>query len=664
MTATITPDRPPIDGSDPESGERSTPTGVVPSPISEPPAVSRSQLLRWTVAALVSLPTAISIGSVLTATTRGLDFTDEGMYLLSADARSDVSTFHNAFGRYTQVLFRLAGHDVARFRQIGVVLLVFAAGVAGERMCELAGRIRGYPVPGSVRLVGAAAVVSAAMHHYSILLTTPNYNWMNLVGILTMIAGFAHLLGRGRVVLKRDLVAVIGLVAGGAVAAMGKISSGPALGLIAIVLLVALLDGPWQARVRYLAPFAICAVVWATLHSLFINPLTVTAGQITRGNTALATLDPSYGLSNAVKNVVQSSVRVLRELVPQTGAAIAVAIAAAATGRRRQSQFRRASRDARNAGRSSPTITSDSTTPSLGLAISVLVLAVQLHWRGLWIGSVAGYGTLSWVGIGTIAIALVALPLALAQLRQAGRAAAASRVFAVVGFGLAGSASYAFGSGNGFFSQLHGGIAAMVAVAVVVLLLVTDSSGFALPVNALALILGVGALGVVGDARANPYRQGSISDQNVAVRIGSGKLLVGADTAETINALRRDADKAGWVPGTPLLDLSPYAATVVYLLDAKPPLTIIPSVGGYPTQQVLARWSVEKIVSTGGHDEWHNAWLLTLADPAIGGVDPDVLGLLDRSFPKDYEPVGTYELKIRSQRLTLWRPKTIEVKSP
>lgn len=142
-----------------------------------PPSESTTALRR-PVAVLLLLvaaaPSAWTIVRLLRDAGRGLDFTDEGMYLLSADAQSRVSSFHNAYGRYTRVLFLLAGRDVARFRMLGVAVLVVCAAAAGDRIAVAAGHLCRRPVPWTVRGAAAAAVVGGALHYYVLLLITPS----------------------------------------------------------------------------------------------------------------------------------------------------------------------------------------------------------------------------------------------------------------------------------------------------------------------------------------------------------------------------------------------------------------------------------------------------------------------------------------------------------
>ncbi len=613
-----------------------------------------SAVAPWVLALASVLPTVAVVRRLLSDTRRGLDFTDEGMYLLSADARSAESSFHNAFGRYTQVLYRLAGHDVARFRVLGVVLLVVAAAALGDRIAVLAGRLRGHAVGGPVRIASGAALVSACLHYYVLMLLTPSYNWLNLVGIVLMMAAVAHLIDRPVPSLARasvaDLLWIGVMVVGGAVATMGKLSSGPLVAGLGVALLAALARGSRRDRLRMLGLFAGFTGLFLTAHWVVINPLPVTVDQIRRGNTALLTLDPAYGIGNALRSVRDAAELIVRGLLGHVGAAAALVALASAISL----LSTRLSSGSSFIPRRAYTM-----APGLLTSAALVVLAKRLHDRGDWQGAGSGYSVLAWVGVSLSALALLIGPVAWCRARSASGRRGTIVLAAMVLYAMVGACSYAFGSGNGFFNQLNGGIGPLVA-GVALVLVVTEPARLGLPVAVLALVMGIGARSVVIDAERFPYRQGPLAGQTQAVEIGraGGELMVSPDTARFIHEIRSGAADAGWEPGTPLLDLSAYAATVLYILDARPPVTIIPSVGGYSTQQELAEWSVEQIVDAGDAEEWSGAWLLTLDQPAEGGIDPAVLSPLGRTFPADYELVGSFDLAVRGERLSLWRPAT------
>ncbi len=614
-------------------------------------------LLEWGIT-VPSIVLCVSvIGRLASDTRRGLDFTDEGMYLLSADARSSEASFHNAFGRYTQILFRIAGHDVARFRLLGLLLLVVVAAALGDRLAAVARRLGGLPRSWPFRLTIMSAVVSASLHYYNLMLLTPSYNWMNLLGILLMMAAVSHLVDRPVPRAHRssvaELVWILVMVVGGAVATMGKLSSGPLVAGLGVAIIVGTARGSASDRGRLVGFFAAATVLVLGVHWMVVNPLPETIDQIRRGNTALLTLDPAYGIGNALRSVREAAEMIRTDLVAHLGLAAVLVLGALVV-----SFVMPRIRGAAASGPANHVDRLVALAPSGLTAAAVAILAVRLHERNEWQGSGSGYAILAWVGVSMVALALVVAPISWRQLRGASGRRGTVVAAMLFLYSIIGACSYAFGSGNGFFAQLNGGLAPMIVGAILVLALLPDPSRLGLPVVVLATVMGIGARAVIDDAEHFPYRQGGLAGQTVEVEIGraGGVLQVAPDTARFIGEIRTAAVEAGWVAGTPLLDLSAYAATVLYVLEARPPITIIPSVGGYSTQEDLARWSVEQIVEHGGEAEWARAWLLTIESPVDAGIDPAVLSLLGRSFPADYEFVGTFSLEVRGELLSLWRP--------
>lgn len=577
------------------------------------------------------------------------------MYLLSVDPGSDVATFHNPFGRYTRLLYLLAGSDVARFRALGAAVLVAVAALLGERLAALAGRLARRQMSGPVRLAAAGAVVGAALHYYLLQLVTPSYNWLNLVGILAILAGMAHELGRREPGLRRQALdqCFVGLVVIGAAAAtMGKISSGPPLFVAALAAVLLAVDADRAARRHTTRSYAAWAAAALAAHWLLANPPPTTLAQLRRGQRSLVLLDPAYGLGRAAHSVLDAANTILSglpERLALAGGLCLVASAAtwlaagAATGRRSTPEVQRAVRVL---------------APAL-VAVAVLALQVQLLRAAEWKGSSVGYARLAWVGVTYAGLALATAPLAGLRL-AAGRVPGSGRRAAVfVLIASLGACSYAFGSNNGFFQQLNGGLTPLVAATVLVLLLVPDPSRLAVPTVALSLAMGIGAWRVIDDAEARPYRQLALRHDTASFELsdGRGTLLLPPALAATFEQLRTDAQAAGWRPGTPMLDLSAYAAGIPFILAADAPITIIPSVAGFGGQQELAIDSIEQLIEAGWAPRWRDAWVLTLANGPQPGVDPAVLGRLGRTFPQAYDRIGAYYLVGRQETVELWKPR-------
>ncbi len=169
-----------------ESSAGTLTTTQSPQRRSRPPLGTVPETVAAVVASAVLL---VAFGRVVLDGNRGIDLTDEGMYLWSADPPAPTDLFHAPFGRYTGMLYRLAGWDIARFRALGVVLLVGAALLLGRSCVLAAGRWRRTTPSVAAQIIGAAVVAAGATTGYTLYLLTPNYNWINLFGLLLAAAG-------------------------------------------------------------------------------------------------------------------------------------------------------------------------------------------------------------------------------------------------------------------------------------------------------------------------------------------------------------------------------------------------------------------------------------------------------------------------------------------
>lgn len=133
----------------------------------------------------------------LLAADRGLDLTDEGLYLLAADPPSLTAAWGTPAGWHTAPLFRAVGYDVADFRTLGALLLVIASAVLGFLAVALGQRVRHAGSDRSdrgERAVGALLGGLGGLLYYGGLVRTPSYNWVTVfgatlaaVGLLTIV---------------------------------------------------------------------------------------------------------------------------------------------------------------------------------------------------------------------------------------------------------------------------------------------------------------------------------------------------------------------------------------------------------------------------------------------------------------------------------------------
>lgn len=181
----------------------------------------------------------------LLASDRGIDLTDEGLYLLAADPPSIDAAWGTPFGWHTAPVFRAVGYDVAAFRTLGAWLLVLASAALGWWAVRLGERLRAAGVAGRSTSVAASLRAVAGgvggFLYYGGLLRTRSYNWVTVVGATIAAVGIVmlveHMLrsgcdrpGEGKLgeLWQRTAVQRLGLHVGHLIAGLGAFLSIPA----------------------------------------------------------------------------------------------------------------------------------------------------------------------------------------------------------------------------------------------------------------------------------------------------------------------------------------------------------------------------------------------------------------------------------------------------
>lgn len=110
------------------------------------PTVRRS--LRAGAIAILAVPTTWWAIRSLLASDRGIDLTDESLYLLDADPPGRYDAFGFPYGWITGPMFRAVDMDIARFRTLAGVLLVLATALLAAGSCAPVQRACGHRLAG------------------------------------------------------------------------------------------------------------------------------------------------------------------------------------------------------------------------------------------------------------------------------------------------------------------------------------------------------------------------------------------------------------------------------------------------------------------------------------------------------------------------------------
>lgn len=163
----------------------------------------------------------------------------------------------------------------------------------------------------------------------------------------------------------------------------------------------------------------------------------------------------------------------------------------------------------------------------------------------------------------------------------------------------------------------------------------------------------LGAILVPTTRALAPYRIAPLPVQVLPRTIvaGAPPVLVDPQTAQWVDGLRVAAGQAGFVPGTPVLDLTWHPASVL-VLDGRAPSVLIPAFPGWPDPAGSAAYALAQENPA----VWNGAWLLVPQgqDDALTDGATVVVG---RTFPSDYEQVGMVVAPYDRQVQGLWRPR-------
>jgi hypothetical protein len=626
----------------------------------------------WSVPAVLLAATTlwVLVGRVL-AVDRGLDLTDEGLYLLEADPPTPSAAWLLPYGWHTAPLFRLVGHDVAAFRTAGAVLLVGAAGLLGWAAVRAGHRLRGGrpgcgrdPADPDLTLTVPAIVAGmlGGLLYYAGMVRTPSYNWLTVLGTVIAATGVLGLVSsdpgnaigedaeprRGWRRHAPPGAAWLVLVGFGLLLTVPAKPTTPVLFAALVAPVLAVRSGVGTA-LRQLVTIAVSSALLLGL-AVLAGVWSTAWPEIFRRALAAPALSDTHGLGGAVRAMVLLPVRAV-EASPLVLAVVGGGLVTLLL-RRAHPQ-----------------------PPALARGVLVLGLVV-VAWlaadlpTGVLLG---GQGEIRFGRAGSTT-ALLALVVAVAAVGRGpggrdgdghgdeardGSAPAWVRGLTLLLL-LALPFVTAFGSDNLPYGQAALAGVLFVAGALFVLGTTADVSarrvGAATLVGALAVIAAV--IGV--DNLHHPYRTPPIADQDVPVAVGhrGAELRLDPERATLLRSLRDTAEADGWRPGTRLFGLAPWSSTIPWHLGARVPDSIMPTLRG--SEERLA-FNLAWLDLEG----WEAAWLLvTSADSARPGDLEDSLANVETftdavgtTFPDDYQlvwraPAGSP----RFADVELWRP--------
>jgi hypothetical protein len=560
---------------------------------------------------------------------RGLDITDEGMYLLSVNHVSESMSFHNPFGDYTGLLYQLSAQKVWGFRILGIALL----GLSGLYLSFSVRNFTSENITAPTKLALILSGLLIAPHYYALGILTPSYNWLNISTITLGLGSILNLTKNSTASSKWLVLHTLMLATSIWIGTFAKASTG--LGLLLLFLISKVIFSPRSKEITHQFSWVLGFLIsFAVLHHLFISPIGLAIEKTLRGHEALRILDPLYNTSAALTNFFYGIVQWLEFFIRNLFFHVIVFVlllALVASLRlilQRHLEF----------------------PIRQSLIVLPLLTGLDSLLNGNWAGVVGRYNQQMWS-----VTRLFVIVFFFCVLLGTSRGLALSRLTSLCILLLSGNVLYAFGSNNGFVNQITGSTG---LIAVSALLLSTALRKYrAFLVLPLTLILSCGALVVTLNASRQPYRQAPMSVQTTRIEIsnGAGRVYLNNELAAEIEDLRSQLKSSNWAPRTPLLDFTSYSAGIVFALDAEAPITVLPTVGNAPGANSLAEWSLKYIRDNDSKGKWRDAWILMPSEEAaqrcVYCPDTDALQILKRSFPNDYDKIAeTFNFRIYSPR--------------
>ncbi len=614
----------------------------------QPAGTRRALWVRGAAIASVALLALVVLWLVLErilGSSRGLDLSDEGLYLLAADPPNLQAAWGFPFGWHTKPLFWFVGHDIASFRTFGAVILVVCTVWLGWVAARTINR---GPLSSwrdsSLWFAAITAAVGGigSLVYYASMLRTPSYNWLNIVGIA--IASAATL-----TLVSRDLAARPGRLAPILLAAVSsfalfatfpaKPTTLPLMLVLSTVLLLVVIG--WRTAARWAAWNLVLMPVWLVL-AVLLRIWPTDFLQVFKLALQMPAPDPLQTSSYAVR----ASLLLPKDVLAGFG--------------------------------------DISERPALLLMLALVLLALPAIARRRWLGlRLLGFAlaTLAALAIAGVpirvlsptgqAIGLAHAPLTTASIVMLIAALLMSarltdgleyRVdrrmrWAVIAFLALLAFVFSFGSGNGIYPQAA--VASGFILLAAAFCLAAPRIGRDRPMLVTAVLLGTVLLAsaAIASGWRYPYRSVPLADQQVPTVVGThgSDLMLDQKLADTINGLREQGLAAGWQEGTPLVDVSyTWNPSIGYALGAKVPNFLQLTIFGYSAAHDITDFHLSEPYRG---FPFRDTWLLTtrnsMLDPGAQSAVTFTMGKISavsgRAFPASYACVAAGDF-------VLWRP--------
>jgi hypothetical protein len=534
----------------------------------------------------------------------GVDFTDEGSYLVWMSDPWFYRASTTQFGFIYHPLYKLVGGDIVLLRQSSILITLGLAWLFGIVLLRTLEKKSAPPVCSPRFAVWGIAFVLATstLAHLDPWLPTPGYNILALQALL--LAGTGILMA-GADDPCRSIAgwAILGL--SGWLSFMAKPTTALGLAIVAAAFLVA--AGTMNSR-RLALALAVALALFLISAYAIDGSVRGFVARLSQGAQDAGMLQGGHTLAEAWRwdESFLGGGEKIALLVMTLTVSLAAILSASAGG----------------VGR-------------LGGALMTIVFAVACS------GSVAGLASVQWASTPFRGMLYWAVPFgawlgALVVVRGNFSHLISRWSLALVLCLVVFPHAYAFGSNGNYWWWAPRAAVFWVLAGIPLPALRRGGEGLwraVLPVAAAALLITAALLRLSMEA---PYRQPPLSQDKEPVQVAStgSRLLVAREVSEYLQSLGRLAREGGFHAGDLMLDLSGHYPGALYLIGARPvgrPWMI----GGYPGSDDLAAAVLDRVPA----EDLRKSWILC-SPTGPRKLSSDLLKKRGLDLARDYEEVG------------------------
>ena len=596
----------------------------------------------------ISLIIVFYIASLAIAPSRGMDFSDEGHYLLSADSSEPTDGWGWPYGWNLHLLFKVSNYSIENFRTYGFILLLLANYRFSRKLIETlnVGAISKFS---KIEVISFKVLItSSSALYYAGFLRSPSYNWLNLVGIVLFLTGCTQLISQ--LIFRNDFEKKLWFCK--IEASFGLFITLPAkpssigFGIFSLFVSILIIKN-FKYALKISAQVFI--MVWllvflAILFKAWPTSIWQQGSQVLR----MPPLSPNHSLAGATIDLLFTPLKLLRNLLMSSGVYIALT---AFVFTYLFSKFRKIQSD----------------FPFLTL-FSLLILTSAYKF----LNKSVFYGTNEqkefWLANTLISNSIIGLTIVVVfyryftfdRNRSKEIESKSDNLFSkVIYFNLlVAIISFGFGTSGGILSKLP--ICASFTTSILVLLVFT-SIGNESTRKIVSLTLNIYIVFVIIvvflGSYNNPYRSSGLSVMNYPTVIGNHDSVINLDqkNSKQITKLRRAATAAGFLKNTQVVNLVyPSNVGIGYALGGRQSPTIHFVWFGYPNSLIQAKYLISQ---SAGRFNFEEAWILKSSEEGYKEELPTAVNFLRyvqeftlKEIPKDYFLV--YE----DTELELWKP--------